>query len=132
MIAAWADLRPITDDSYEDNPLSVDPVCLKRGWAASQGDVRKSIDEWCGEVEGKTLKENVPNNIIYKNWETGWIDYWLSASYWQESKDSSCTTERQIPKDICVDLLNKAMVLCDPGSGDVHGASLTGKCIDYV
>ena len=141
IIASVAGLKPITDASYSSDPLDVDPFCPKLGWGAPQRDddatngqtsVTSAMNQWCGSIDGKSVSENSPNDLLYQHWPISYYDFWLSAGYWSKSTDSSCGATRSISKDECIDTLTSAMDFCDPDSGTTHGASLTGKCIQYA
>ena len=137
LLASWKGLKDITDDSYKKDPLDKDPDCKKLGWGAPQGDddakkdqtsVKTAIEDWCGEMDGKTLKND---DVLFKDWPIGFWKYWLSVRFLKDAKDAACKDERKVTKDECIKTLTDGIEYCDP-KGDTHGVSLSGKCLDYV
>ncbi|KAA8571009.1 hypothetical protein EYC84_000377 [Monilinia fructicola] len=113
-----------------------DPACS--GWAAAQYDdtngpsASGSFRDWCSRMDGKTLGKTDSNDTIYQMYHFAYYSYWLSAQYWYSSpSEDECTETAVISKDECITAFSTGMSACDPNSGDTHGFSFPGMCINY-
>ncbi|KAI9649601.1 hypothetical protein NHQ30_002182 [Ciborinia camelliae] len=133
---AFSDLPTITDSSYWSPPRSA--ACPYSGWTATQYDdthgpsANSSFRDWCGRMDGKTLGKTDSNDTVFQMYHFAYYSYWLSAQYWYSSPgEDKCNDTAVISKDECITAFSTGMSSCDPNSGDTHGFSYPGMCINY-
>ena len=122
------------------NPAEGEHTCQKSNLAAPQRDnngkpsVASSIDKFCKGVDRKKLVKQ-PKGVDrqFSMFPVNDHSFWLSAEYrYDAPEDAKCGDEVTVIGPNCARILNEAMMKCDPGSGDTHGATLQSKCIRYV
>lgn len=84
-------------------------------------------------MDGKSVtKRDKGIDTVFNMYRVSYWSYWLSASSWYEAPDANkCGDSSKITKTECSQILNAAMLACDPNSGTTHGASFPGQCIQY-
>jgi len=96
--------------------------------------VASNIETWYGSVDGKSVvKAPKGTDKLFAMFPSSAHSFWLSASNWYDAPQSNkCPDQSIVTKDECINILNQAMISCDPHSGDTYGATLQAKCIQYV
>jgi hypothetical protein len=136
---AFGSLPKLSKSSFKEDPKDVDATCQHAGWGTPQRDadgsprVASKVNDWCAAMDGKTVSRQPGSDILFEMVPYSYYSYWLSAgNLYNAPSGSNYGDTSTISKDECVTSLISVMDSCDLNSGTTNGASLTGKCIQYV
>lgn len=138
LATALSGLPQITETSYSLDPSDNMPACQRAGWGAPEeasdrgSGLTDAIKNWCESMDNKEIfTKSKGIDTQFKMFPQSYYSYWLSANFWyQASSSNNCGDSSKVSVDECTTSLTSAMKSCDP-SGDSHGASLAGKCIQF-